>query len=144
MPEVDVPQFNAEDNMLDFDFDGARFEDEGEALNVEVYEGAGTCYAGDGVTFLDLFDADEYAECRKENLFYPFASKEEWEVADFLLRSPLSMAAINQFLELPMIHQLKLSFRNAKELRSHAEMLPKGPSWKCQAIPSPNPTKSPI
>ncbi|KAG2052647.1 hypothetical protein BDR06DRAFT_844090, partial [Suillus hirtellus] len=72
---------------------------------------------------------------------YPFASKEEWEVADFLLCSPLSMAAINQFLELPM---LKLSFRNAKELRSCAEMLPKGPSWKCQAIPSPNPTKSPI
>lgn len=105
-PEVDVPQFNAEDNMLDFDFDGARFEDEGEALDVEVYEGAGTCYAGDGVTFLDLFDADEYAECRKENLFYPFASKEEWEVADFLLRSPLSMAAINQFLELPMVRLL--------------------------------------
>ncbi|KAG0705985.1 hypothetical protein DFH29DRAFT_799255 [Suillus ampliporus] len=123
--------------------DGAHFEDEGE---VEVYEGAGTCYAGDGVTFLDLFDSDEYAECRKENLFYPFASKEEWEVADFLLRSPLSMAAINQFLELPMvrIHQLKLSFRNAKELRSHAEMLPKGPSWKCRTIPSLNPTKSPI
>ncbi|KAG1843085.1 hypothetical protein C8R48DRAFT_619062 [Suillus tomentosus] len=109
-----------------------------------MYEGAGTCYARDGVTFLDLFDADEYAECRKENLFYPFASREEWEVADFLLRSPLSMAAINQFLGLPMILRLKLSFRNAKELRSRAEMLPKGPSWKCQTIPSLNPTKSPI
>ncbi|KAG2032382.1 hypothetical protein BDR03DRAFT_1015267 [Suillus americanus] len=104
MLEVDVPQFNAEDNMLNVDFDGAHFEDKGELSEVEVYEGAGTCYAWDGVTFLDLFDADEYAECRKENLFYPFASREEWEVADFLLHSPLSMAAINQFLELPMIH----------------------------------------
>ncbi|KAG0693902.1 hypothetical protein DFH29DRAFT_881111 [Suillus ampliporus] len=56
--EVDVPPFNAEDNMLNVD--GAHFKDEGEA---EVYEGAGTCYAGDGVTFLDLFDGDEYAEC---------------------------------------------------------------------------------
>ncbi|KAG2082123.1 uncharacterized protein F5147DRAFT_590497 [Suillus discolor] len=130
---------------MDVDFDGAHFEDEGESLSqVEVYEGAGTCYAQDGVTFLDLFDTDEYAECRKENLFYPFASKEEWKVANFLLRSPLSMAAINQFLELPMIHRLKLSFRNAKELRSHAEMLPKGPSWKCQTIPSLNRTKGPI
>ncbi|KAG2127501.1 hypothetical protein DEU56DRAFT_872775 [Suillus clintonianus] len=100
-----------------------------EALK-SVDNSQGTCYAGDGVTFLDLFDADEYAECRKENLFYPFASREEWEVADFLRRFPLSMAAINQFLELPMIHRLKLSFRNAKELRSRAEMLPKGPSWK--------------
>ncbi|KAG2079616.1 uncharacterized protein F5147DRAFT_784918 [Suillus discolor] len=143
--EVDVPQFNAEDSMMDVDFDGAHFEDEGELLSeVEVYEGTGTCYAQDGVTFLDLFDADEYAECRKENLFYPFASKEEWEVADFLLHSPLSMAAINQFLELPMIHRLKLSFCNAKELRSRAEMLPKGPSWKCQTIPSLNHTKGPI
>ncbi|KAG1842142.1 hypothetical protein F4604DRAFT_1939014 [Suillus subluteus] len=130
MLEVDVPQFNAEDNMLNVDFDRAHFEDEGELSGVEVYEGAGTCYARDGVTFLDLFDADEYAECRKENLFYPFASREEWEVADFLLCSPLSMAAINQFLELPMIHRLKLSFRNAKELRNRAEMLPKGSSWK--------------
>ncbi|KAG2352145.1 hypothetical protein BDR07DRAFT_1315068 [Suillus spraguei] len=111
-----------------------------------MYEGAGTCYAQDGVTFLDLFDADEYAEHRKENLFYPFASREEWEVANFLLCSPLSMAAINQFLGLPMvcIHQLKLSFHNAKELQSCAEMLPKGPSWKCQTIPLLNPTKSPI
>ncbi|KAG2071297.1 hypothetical protein BDR04DRAFT_1117706 [Suillus decipiens] len=94
--EVDVPQFNAEDSMMDVDFDGAHFKDEGESLSeVEVYEGAGTCYAQDGVTFLDLFDTNEYAECRKENLFYPFASKEEWEVADFLLCSPLNMAAIN-------------------------------------------------
>ncbi|KAG2130225.1 hypothetical protein DEU56DRAFT_872344 [Suillus clintonianus] len=142
--KVIFPQFSAEDNTLSVDFDGAHFEDEGESSEVEVYEGAGTCYAVDGVTLLDLFDADEYAECRKENLFYPFASREEWEVADFLLRSPLSMAAINQFLELPMIHRLKLSFRNAKELRSRAEMLPKGPSWKCQTIPSLNPTKTPI
>ncbi|KAG1786632.1 uncharacterized protein HD556DRAFT_1248030 [Suillus plorans] len=99
-----------------------------------MYEGAGTCYAWDGVTFLDLFDADEYAEHRKENLFYPFASREEWEVADFLLHSPLSMAAIDQFLGLPMVHVLFTS----------ADMLPKGPNWKCQTIPSLNPTKSPI
>ncbi|KAG2353339.1 hypothetical protein BDR07DRAFT_1496432 [Suillus spraguei] len=138
----DILQFNAEDEMMNIDFDGAHFQDEGELSEVEMYEGAGTCYAQDGVTFLDLFDADEYAECRKENLFYPFASREEWEVADFLLCSPLSMAAINQFLGLPMIHQLKLSFHNAKELQSRAEMLPKGPSWKCQTIPLLNPTKT--
>ncbi|KAG1839392.1 hypothetical protein C8R48DRAFT_782110 [Suillus tomentosus] len=132
MSEVDVPQFDAEDSMMDVDFDGAHFENEGESLSeVEVYEGAGTCYAQDGVTFLDLFDADEYAECRKENLFYPFASKEEWEVTIFSC-------------VLPSIHQLKLSFCNAKELRSHPEMLPKGPSWKCQTIPSLNHTKGPI
>jgi hypothetical protein len=82
------------------------FGTSGESLE-EKYEGAGTCYSQDGLTFLDLFDADEYAECRKYNLFYPFASKEEWEVADFLLRSPLSMAATDEFLKLPMVCALR-------------------------------------
>ncbi|KAG1870495.1 hypothetical protein C8R48DRAFT_670848 [Suillus tomentosus] len=100
---LDILQFNTEDEMMNIDFDRAHFQDEGELSEVEMYEGAGTCYARDGVTFLDLFDADKYAEHRKENLFYPFASREEWEVADFLLCSPLSMAAINQFLGLPML-----------------------------------------
>ncbi|KAG1906124.1 uncharacterized protein F5891DRAFT_975575 [Suillus fuscotomentosus] len=68
----------------------------------EKYEGAGACYSEDGLTFLDVFDADEFAEYRKDNLFYPFASKEEWEVADYLLRSTLSMAAIDEFLKLHM------------------------------------------
>ncbi|KAG2360913.1 hypothetical protein BDR07DRAFT_1377619 [Suillus spraguei] len=48
----------------------------GESLE-EEYDGAGACYSQDGSTFLDLFDADEYAECRVDNLYYPFASKEE-------------------------------------------------------------------
>ncbi|KAG1805323.1 uncharacterized protein BJ212DRAFT_1210268, partial [Suillus subaureus] len=76
---------------------------------------------------------------RKENLFYPFALREEWEVADFLLHSALSMAAINKFLQLSM-----LSFNNTKDLQGWAEMLLKGPSWKCQVIPSLHGTKSPI
>ncbi|KAG1744791.1 hypothetical protein EDB19DRAFT_1591983, partial [Suillus lakei] len=75
---------------------------------------------------------------------YPFASKEEWEIGDFLLRSPLSMAAIDVFLKLPLVQKLCLSFSNARELQSRAEMLPSGPSWKCQAIPSIYPTKYPI
>ncbi|KAG2048233.1 hypothetical protein BDR06DRAFT_895929 [Suillus hirtellus] len=70
--------------------------------NEEWYEGAAKCYSQDSITFLDLFDADEHADYRKENLFYPFASREEWEVADFLLHSALSMAAINNFLQLSM------------------------------------------
>ncbi|KAG0693661.1 hypothetical protein DFH29DRAFT_762430, partial [Suillus ampliporus] len=81
---------------------------------------------------------------RKDNLFYPFASKEEWEVADYLLHSSLSMAAIDKFLKLCMIQNLQLSFSNARELRSHAEMLPSRPSCKCQTIPSIHPTKLPI
>ncbi|KAG1887977.1 uncharacterized protein F5891DRAFT_987934 [Suillus fuscotomentosus] len=115
----------------------------GESLE-EVYDGVGACSSQDGSTFLDLFDADEYAECRVDNLYYPFTSKEEWEVADYLLHSSLSMAAIDEFLKLSMIQRLHLSFKNTKELRSRAEMLPSGPSWKCQTISSIHPTKYPI
>ncbi|KAG2059350.1 hypothetical protein BDR06DRAFT_979926 [Suillus hirtellus] len=106
----------------------------GELLE-EVYDGVGACYSQDGSTFLDLFDADEYTECRVDNLYYPFASKEEWEVANYLLHSSLSMAAIDEFLKLSMIQRLHLF---------HAEMLPSRPSWKCQTISSIHPTKSPI
>ncbi|KAG2098695.1 uncharacterized protein F5147DRAFT_543499, partial [Suillus discolor] len=94
-----------------------------------------------GLTFLDPFDTNEFIKYRNENLFYPFASKEEWEITDFLLCSPLSMAAIDVFLKLSLIQKLHLSFSNARELRSHAEMLPSRPSWKCQIIPSTYPMK---
>ncbi|KAG2098901.1 hypothetical protein BD769DRAFT_1318401, partial [Suillus cothurnatus] len=50
--------------------------------------------------FLNVFDANGYAEYREDNLFYPFASKEEWEISDFLLYLSLSMAAIGIFLKL--------------------------------------------
>ncbi|KAG2127301.1 uncharacterized protein EDB93DRAFT_1257060 [Suillus bovinus] len=78
-------------------FDVDFFETEGEeSMNAEEqYKDAGTCYSQDGLTFLNLFDADEHAEYRKDNLFYPFASKEEWEITDFLLRSPL-MSALHE------------------------------------------------
>ncbi|KAG1787146.1 uncharacterized protein HD556DRAFT_1449075 [Suillus plorans] len=150
-PELD-PDTRVEDQLQFNDFwnigdDFGSLDDDfgaaGESLE-EKYEGAGACYSKNGLTFLDVFNADEYAEYRKDNLLYPFASKEEWEVAGYLLRSSLSMAAIDEFLKLRMIQNLQLSFSNARELRSCAEMLPSGPSWKCQTIPSIHPTKLPI
>ena len=55
---------------------------------------------GAGVTFMSEFGRDQYAAERVENLYYPFASKGEWELAAFLLRSNLSMASIDSFLSL--------------------------------------------
>ncbi|KAG1848322.1 hypothetical protein DFJ58DRAFT_842964 [Suillus subalutaceus] len=134
-PEEQAGSMRDEDNQVHMNFEGDfNFIKDGfgvaEGSLEERYEGAGMCYSEDGLTFLDVFDADEYAEYRKENLFYPFASKEEWEIGDFLLRSPLSMAAIDVFLKLPLIQKLQLSFSNTRELHSHAEMLPSRPSWK--------------
>lgn len=69
---------------------------------VQEYEGAAKEY-GRGATFMQKFDCDQYAQERQTNLFYPFASRDEWELAAFLLRSDLSMASINSLLSLKLV-----------------------------------------
>jgi hypothetical protein len=58
---------------------------------------------GVGETFMGKFDLDDFAELRKKNLYYPFASKDDWEMAAFLLRSGMSMALIDDFLNLQLV-----------------------------------------
>jgi hypothetical protein len=58
---------------------------------------------GKGKTYMDLFGDDEYAGNRETNLYYPFASQPEWELASFLLKSGLSMVATDEFLKLQMV-----------------------------------------
>jgi hypothetical protein len=58
---------------------------------------------GAGETFMEKFDSDDFADQRKKNLYYPFASKEDWEMAAFLLRSGMSMAQIDDFLNLQSV-----------------------------------------
>ncbi|KAG2119808.1 uncharacterized protein F5147DRAFT_795944 [Suillus discolor] len=98
----------------------------------------------EGYTFLSLFDADENSIYRKTNLYYPFTSQKEWEMAAWLLRSGLSMGKIDSFLSLEMINDLPLSFHSAKELRGRAETLPGGPRWKSQVIRTSHSTKTPV
>lgn len=69
---------------------------------VETFEGCGETFPG-GRTFMDGFWADEYAEQRRENIYYPWASKDEWAFASWLLRSRLSMAAIDSLLSLDIV-----------------------------------------
>ncbi|KAG0707629.1 hypothetical protein DFH29DRAFT_979895 [Suillus ampliporus] len=97
-----------------------------------------------GYTFLDLFHSDENSMYRAANHYYPFSGRKDWEVASWLLRSGLSMVKINSFLSLEMIKSLPLSFCSAKELRGRAEMLPSGPPWLSQVIPTAHPTKLPV
>ena len=69
---------------------------------IQEYVGAAREY-GHGTTFLQRFDCDQYAQERKKNLYYPFASRDEWELATFLLRSDLSLASIDSFLSLKLV-----------------------------------------
>ncbi|KAJ7766827.1 hypothetical protein B0H16DRAFT_1453842 [Mycena metata] len=109
----------------------------------EEFPGASATF-GAGETFMDVFGQDEYAHERQANVYYPFASLEEWEFASFLARSNLSNAAIDELLKLRLTAKMHLSFRTAKDLRSRIEILPKGPEWKAKAWPTQYPTKHPL
>ena len=69
---------------------------------IEFYPGASADY-GHGHTFMDTFDTDRHVLERQNNLFYPFASKMEWQVTSWLANSGLSMAAINECLSLDIV-----------------------------------------
>jgi len=69
---------------------------------VEAYPNASQVY-GRGETFMEVFDADVNAENRKDNLYYPFASRQEWQMASFLLCSSLSITAVDEFLSLELV-----------------------------------------
>ena len=58
---------------------------------------------GRGKTFMARFDEDQFVQQRQVNLYYPFASKDDWEMASFLLRSGMSMALIDDFLNLQLV-----------------------------------------
>ena len=70
--------------------------------NVEYYPGVSSTY-GQGTTFISEFFNDKYAHLRHKNIFYPFASQEDWQLGLWLLRSGLSMAAIDSFLSLELV-----------------------------------------
>jgi hypothetical protein len=71
-------------------------------FHTKFYPGA-ALVVGQGQTFMDIFDEDQYAADRKENVYYPFASQPEWELASFLLKSNLSMEATDEFLKLQLV-----------------------------------------
>ena len=53
-----------------------------------------------GSMFMDKFNMDKFSNLRTSNLYYPFISHEEWELALWLLCSGLSMRVIDAFLAL--------------------------------------------
>ena len=92
-------------------FDGSGFEGAPDFMEdtqmepdpfIEWYPGASANY-GRGHTFMDTFDADRFSSERQNNLFYPFASKAEWEFASWLANSGLSMSAIDKCLSLDIV-----------------------------------------
>ena len=97
---------------------GIRLEDNRYADNgpfKDVFPGASARY-GRGPTFMENFDSDRFSEERAVNPYYPFASRSDWEMGAWLLRSGLSMAAINEFLSLEIVSLISY-FRQRGEIR---------------------------
>lgn len=128
----------------------------------ELFPRAAETQEGKGESFMEWLNRDQFAGYRIDNIYYPFASKAEWDLASFLMRSSMTMKDIDDFLELQMVcgllmlqlwliilvkvrDNLSLSFKSAKELRSRAEILPSGPAWKSKTITYEGfPTKTPL
>ncbi|KAI5982220.1 hypothetical protein EDD15DRAFT_2391380 [Pisolithus albus] len=110
---------------------------------VKVYEGSSEVFPG-GKSFMDTFHEDQYSGERRSNLYFPFASQQEWQFASWLLRSRLSLTAIDSLLALDILQGIPLSFRTGKQLRACAEVLPSGPAWLCEEMEPESPTKHPV
>ncbi|KAI5988015.1 hypothetical protein EDD15DRAFT_2199192 [Pisolithus albus] len=110
---------------------------------VEVYEGSSEVFPG-GKSFMDTFHEDQYSSERRSNLYFPFASQQEWQFASWLLHSRLSLTAIDSLLALGILQGIPLSFCMGKQLRAHAEVLSSGLAWLCEEMEPESPTKHPV
>ncbi|KIJ11303.1 hypothetical protein PAXINDRAFT_15770 [Paxillus involutus ATCC 200175] len=108
---------------------------------VQFFPGTSKVY-GTGQIFLKRFKMDTYSIFCKINPHYPFASHNDWQMANYLLQSGLSMAKIDEYFKLNLVQSLPLSFHTAKELRNCAELLPPGPHWKYRIVAMAHPTKN--
>ncbi|EGN97231.1 hypothetical protein SERLA73DRAFT_74942 [Serpula lacrymans var. lacrymans S7.3] len=87
---------------------------------------------------LEEMNADKYASKRTHNVFWPFSSQKEWELAKFLMET-LNQSQIDKFLKLAWTKDpSKLSFSSAYRLTSFIEVLPTGPVWKMEEIQAEN------
>ena len=75
---------------------------------VETYEGCSEAFPS-GKIFMDAFHDDQYADERRQNLYFPFASCKEWQFTSWLLRSGLTLTAIDSLLALDIIRAFLLS-----------------------------------
>ncbi|KAG2115294.1 uncharacterized protein F5147DRAFT_743744 [Suillus discolor] len=80
--------------------------------------------------------AHDYEAHRAHNMYYPFADREEWELAKFLSDN-LNQGQITRFLKLLWVKsetQKPLAYKSAQQMFTFMDALPKGPKWRCTTI----------
>ncbi|KAJ6631893.1 hypothetical protein B0H10DRAFT_1937642 [Mycena sp. CBHHK59/15] len=134
-PDLDIdPPLEPESHVEEVVHDSAAHDE---------FVGAAQTY-GTGQTFMDNFRADKYAAEQANNLYYPFISYQEWEMASFIIQTNMTINTTNEFLKLQLTQKMNLSFSTTKALRSQVEILPRGPLWKAKPWNTSFPTKKPL
>ncbi|CAK5274931.1 unnamed protein product [Mycena citricolor] len=65
----------------------------------------------------------------------PFDSKEDWELAKWMVTSGVSRRRLDELLNLQKIKVgAKPSFHNARKLYQKVDLLPMGPEWICEVV----------
>ena len=78
-----------------------------DTFTTNYFEGAAKVIDHNGQTFMKTFNEDQFVAIQEsDNLYYPFADHPEWDMAEFLLTSCLSMADIDHFLSLRLVSRL--------------------------------------
>ncbi|OBZ67180.1 hypothetical protein A0H81_13050 [Grifola frondosa] len=68
-----------------------------------------------------------------EDQWAPFADREEWELAEWLMTTGISQEAIDSYLKLPITRKRSaLSFHNKDAFLKKIDSLPQGPTWICE------------
>ncbi|KAG1906459.1 uncharacterized protein F5891DRAFT_1125401 [Suillus fuscotomentosus] len=80
--------------------------------------------------------AHDYEAHRAHNVYYPFADREEWELAKFLSDN-LNQGQITRFLKLLWVKsetRKPLAYKSVQQMFTFMDALPKGPKWHCTTI----------
>jgi len=123
-------------------------EDESEELERDLYPGNVAEVKGEGMTMFD--DMLEEQRSMKESVWSPFADRDEWELANWLMKNA-TQTAIDDFLKLNIVSvellvsfhiddksqtrmRTKPSFRNKVAFLKKVDSLPIGPKWVCDVV----------
>ncbi|KAG2335684.1 hypothetical protein BDR05DRAFT_978916 [Suillus weaverae] len=108
----------------------------GEERLARYHENSGSIYAFNEPNTFEHMKAHDYKCHRTHNLYYPFANREEWELAKFLSDN-LNQGQITQFLKLLWARsetQKPPSYASTHHMFTFMDALPKGPKWHCTTI----------
>ncbi|KAK6980949.1 hypothetical protein R3P38DRAFT_3294138 [Favolaschia claudopus] len=63
----------------------------------------------------------------------PFETREEWELAQWLMTSGISQGKMDELLKLKAVREkINPSYHNSRSFYQRIDALPRGPGWKCE------------